>query len=114
MSKYLEMMDSSLGNLPAWVYIGVSIFVFAVAVTWLLLPFAVFGTKAILRKVLRNQKDVLQELKELRLDQQDILYELRRLRNPQPLPNEHLRRGEQQALRDPSDRDGSGPGHPRP
>jgi len=114
MSKYLEMMDSSLRNLPAWVYIGVSLFVIAVAITWLLLPFAVFGTKAILREVLRKQKDMLQELKELRLDQQDILYELRRLRNPHLPPNEQPGRGEQQALRDPSDRDGSGPGYPRP
>ena len=78
------------------------------AVTWLLLPFAVFGTKAILRKVLRKNEEMLQELKELRLDQQDILYELRRLRNAQLLPNE------QQALRDPSNRDGLRPGHPRP
>ena len=108
------MMDSSLRNLPAWIYIGLLLFVFAVAVTWLLLPFAVFGTKAILREVLRKQKDMLHEVKELRLDQQDILYELRRLRNPQLLPNEQLRRDEQQALRDPSDRDDFRPGHPRP
>ena len=113
MSRYLEMVDSLLRNLPAWVYIGVSLFVLAVAVTWLLLPFAVFGTKAILREVLRKQKDMLQEVKELRLDQQDILYELRRLREPQLLPNEQLGRNEQQALRDPSDRVGFRPGHPR-
>lgn len=112
MSKYLEMMDSSLRNLPAWVYVGVSLVVFAVALTWLLLPFAVFGTKSILREVLRKQKDILKELKELRLDQQDILYELRRLRNPHPLPNEQPG-GEPQSLRDPSERDGSGPDHRR-
>jgi len=108
MPRYLEMMDTSLRTVPAWVYIGVSLFMFAVAAIWLLLPFAVFGTKAILRKVLRKNEEMLQELKELRLDQQDILYELRRLHNAQLLPNE------QQALRDPPDRDGVRPGHPRP
>ena len=113
MPKYLEMMDTSLRAVPAWVYIGVSLFVFVVAAIWLLLPFAVFGTKAILRKVLRKNEEMLQELKELRLDQQDILYELRRLREPQLLPNEQLGRNEQQALRDPSDRVGFRPGHPR-
>ena len=55
MPKYLEMMDTSLRAVPAWVYIGVSLFVFVVAAIWLLLPFAVFGTKAILRKVLRKR-----------------------------------------------------------
>ena len=114
MGGYLKMMETYLSTLPAWVWIAVSLFIFVVAVTWLLLPFAVFGTKAVLREILHKQEDILHELKELRLDQQDILYELRRLRNVQPLPNEQLRRDEQQALREPSDRDRTRPDHPRP
>ncbi len=114
MGGYLKMMETYLSTLPAWAWIAVSLMIFVVAATWLLLPFAVFGTKSVLREILHKQKYILQELKELRLDQQDILYELRRLRNVQLLSDEQLRRDEQQALREPSDRNSTRPGHPRP
>jgi hypothetical protein len=114
MGGYLKMTETYLSTLPAWVYIALLLFVFVVAVIWLLLPFAVFGTKAVLREILHKQRGILQELKELRLDQQDILYELRRLRNVQLLPDDQLRRDEQQVLREPSNREGTRPDHPRP
>ena len=44
----------------------VGLFLLVLAILWFLLPFAVFGTKAILKDILAELKDILAELKAVR------------------------------------------------
>jgi threonine/homoserine/homoserine lactone efflux protein len=42
-------------NIAAWVYTLAALFIVLLLVLWVLLPFAIFGMKDLLRKLLREQ-----------------------------------------------------------
>ena len=45
-------MDSLLGGASAFVVLGVFFFLVVLTILWVLVPFAIFGTKALLRQIL--------------------------------------------------------------
>jgi len=46
------MMDSLLGGASAFVVLGVFFFLVVLTILWVLVPFAIFGTKPLLRQIL--------------------------------------------------------------
>ncbi len=46
--------------------VPVALFLLVLAILWFFLPFAVFGTKAILKDILQRQAEILAELRAIR------------------------------------------------
>lgn len=44
------------GTVPALLYVAIAIFILVLAVCWIVLPFAIIGTKPLLRELLAEQK----------------------------------------------------------
>lgn len=51
-----------MGTLPAWVLFALFIAAVFIVVLWIMLPFAVFGVKPLLRELLREQQRTNEEL----------------------------------------------------
>ena len=49
-------MDSALAGFGVLSFVGFGLFLVLIVVLWIALPFAVFGTKDLLRQLIREQK----------------------------------------------------------
>lgn len=58
-------MDSSVGGMLAGMWLGLVIFAIVLATAWIIMPFAIIGTKPILRDVLAELKTQNQLLRDL-------------------------------------------------
>ena len=49
-------MDSLLGGMAWWGYLFIALFFIVLLIAWIVLPFAIIGTKPILHRILQEQE----------------------------------------------------------